>query len=237
MCAQPLAIITARRGSKGIPGKNWRHLGGEPLVSHSIRQALSVASPEHICVTTDSPQVLEIAAQHGVSPGFVRPANLSDDKADSRAVILHALEQMQTLRGNSYDRVLLLQPTSPFRSREDMLMALEMYDDSVDMVVSAVETHANPYFAVFLSDSMGMLRKAIASDMTRRQDCPKAFMLNGAVYVFNVQSLREGPASRFERIRCYQMPASSNVDLDTELDWKWAEFLLAEGVVSLPSRG
>lgn len=233
MTSQPLVIITARRGSKGIPGKNWRVLAGEPLVTYSIRQALSVASPEHICVTSDSPQVLEIAAQHGVDPGFIRPPALSDDTADSRAVMLHALDQMHALRGNTYDRVVLLQPTSPFRAPADILASLRMYNDDIDMVVSAVETHANPYFAVFLSDAAGMLRKAIASDSTRRQDCPKAFMLNGAIYVFNVRALREGAVSQFTKIRCYEMPASANVDLDTELDWKWAEFLLAEGIVSL----
>lgn len=235
MRTPPLVIITARRGSKGIPGKNWRPLAGEPLVAHSIRQALSVSTPEHICVTTDAPEVLDIAEALGVAPGFVRPAPLSDDQADSRSVMLHALDEMLALRGNSYEHVLLLQPTSPFRSRDDILATLELYDDSIDMAVSAVETHANPYFTVFLADDEGMIRKAIPSDMTRRQDCPKAYMLNGAISAINVRSMRERPVSRFERVRCYEMPAGTHVDLDTELDWKWAEFLLQEGVVSLGS--
>jgi len=235
MTTQPLVIITARRGSKGILGKNWRALAGDPLVAHSIRQALSVARPEHICVSTDAPEILEIADQFGVSPGFVRPANLSDDKADSRSVLIHALEKMTQLRGNSYDHVLLLQPTSPFRTRADILGTLALYDENIDMAVSAVETHANPYFTVFFSDEAGMLRKAIPSDMTRRQDCPKAFILNGAVFAINSRSLRAGPISRFERVRSYEMSAGSHVDLDTELDWKWAEFLLTEGMVSIES--
>jgi N-acylneuraminate cytidylyltransferase len=233
MNSPPLVIITARRGSKGIPGKNWRPLAGEPLISHSIRQALSVSNPEHICVTTDAPEILEIAEALGVAPGFVRPAPLSDDHADSRSVMLHAIDEMHALRGNSYEHILLLQPTSPFRSREDILGTLALYDDAIDMSVSAVETHANPYFTVFLADDHGMLRKAIPSNMTRRQDCPKAYMLNGAISVINVCSMRERPIAQFERVRCYEMPAGTHVDLDTELDWKWAEFLLSEGVVEL----
>ena len=153
-----LVVIPARRGSKGIPGKNWKPLGGRPLIQHSIEHALGVTSPAHICVTTDAPEVLEIAATLGVAPGFVRPAELSTDESDSRSAILHALDAWERKTGNRYRTILVLQPTSPFRSPADILGAHAMYDEQLEMVVSAVETADNPYYSVFLADERGMLR-------------------------------------------------------------------------------
>ena len=87
-----LVLIPARRGSKGIPGRDWRNLGGKPLISYAIEVALEVAAPEQICVTTDTPEIIEIAQVHGVDPGFMQPAVLCTDTADTRSAALHALD-------------------------------------------------------------------------------------------------------------------------------------------------
>ena len=222
-----LYVIPARKGSKGLPGKNTRVLAGKPLVQHSIEFALSLADAADVCVTSDDDAVLTIAAQCGIPHPLRRPDALASDTAGSREVMLHALDTYAE-RGMNYDAIVLLQPTSPMRRKQDAEAMLSMFTDDVDLVVSVREAHDNPYFNLFEEDAQGMLHLSKPSEFTRRQDCPKVYAYNGSIYIIRASRLREQPLSSFTRIRKYVMSAECSIDIDGEMDWRMAE-LVASG--------
>jgi len=121
---ETLVIIPARAGSKGIPGKNWRNLGGKPLIQYSMEQALEVAQSHQICISTDSPEIQSIAQSLGLPIPFTRPEALSSDTAGSREVLLHALDYYEQ-EGQIFENILLLQATSPFRRSTDLIGIVE----------------------------------------------------------------------------------------------------------------
>lgn len=225
---KPLVIIPARGGSKGIPRKNIRKLGGKPLLCYAIDGARSVAPDCDICVTSDDPEIIRTAEDYGLEVPFVRPEYLASDTMGTYDVLLHALGYYEDL-GRRYDAVVLLQPTSPFRRPEDIRAAMEMYSPDIDMVVSVRETNANPYFNCFEEDADGFLHLSKGDgSCRRRQDAPKTWEYNGAVYVINPESLKASPLSQFRRICKYEMDPLHSLDLDTMLDWKLAELIMAE---------
>lgn len=226
-----LYIIPARGGSKGIPGKNIRHFAGVPLIARSVAQALAMASAEDVCVTTDAEDIAEAARKAGAEIRFMRPANLATDTASSRDVMLHAIDFYES-QGESYDAIVLLQPTSPLRTVDDIRNAIRAFEkaceegESPDMAVSVCEAEANPYYNAFEADSRGFLHLSKGDGKyTRRQDAPKVWQYNGAVYVIRPESLRCNPMAKFERIIPVEMPSARSVDLDTEADWMLAEHL------------
>ncbi|MFN5622066.1 MAG: cytidylyltransferase domain-containing protein [Flavobacteriales bacterium] len=222
-----LTIIPARKGSKGLPGKNTRVLAGKPLIQHSIEFALSLSDASDICVTSDDDAVLTIAAQCGIPHPLRRPDELASDTAGTREVMLHALDTYAE-RGVHYDAVVLLQPTSPIRRKQDAEAMLALFTDDVDLVVSVREAHDNPYFNLFEEDANGLLHLSKPSHFTRRQDCPKVYAYNGSIYIIRASRLREQPLSSFTRIRKYVMSAECSIDIDGEMDWRMAE-LVASG--------
>lgn len=220
-----LVIIPARGGSKGIPEKNSKLLGGKPLIQYTIESALECFDSNQILVSTDSEKIRDIAVNLGLSVPTLRPEHLATDTASSYDVILHCMDEAKK-NGLSYDCVVLLQPTSPFREGWHIKEALEMYSPEVDMIVSVNESDENPYYSLFEENSNGFLNKSKEGNFTRRQDCPKVYSYNGAIYVMNPESLRNQSISAFEKVRKYVMDASCSVDLDSPHDWKLAEFLL-----------
>ena len=222
-----LYLIPARGGSKGIPGKNIKSFCGKPLVCHSIDHARAFSSDELICLSTDSEEIRQVAEDYGLKVPFLRPAELATDKSGSREVMHHALDFYKD-KGADIDRLVLLQPTSPLRCPEDIAGCLELYVPSLDMVVSVKEAATNPYYNAFETDADGYLRISKGpGTYTRRQDAPKVWEYNGAVYVINPESLRAKPMGLFEKRRMYPMPTDRSVDLDTPLDWLLAENLAA----------
>lgn len=227
---EPLYIIPARGGSKGIPHKNIRPLAGRPLIHYSIAAALEAgAHPDHILVSTDDPAIAACAREAGIDVPFMRPPELATDTAGSREVILHAMEQADAL-GIDYDCVVLLQPTSPLRTSGDIRAALDIYRhaDRPDMVVSVTEAAANPYYDCFETDpSTGLLHVSKGDGLiTRRQDAPAAWQYNGAIYVIRPESIRAMPMGRFPRRIPYPMPRERSIDIDTPMDWLVAQELM-----------
>jgi len=221
-----LLLIPARGGSKGIPGKNIRLLNGKPLIYYTLDAACAVASPENICVSTDSDEIIGIVRKYGLDVPFKRPGDLATDTAGSYEVILHAVDSYEQ-RGIQYDRVVLLQPTSPFRTGTHVLEAAALYQPWLDMVVSVKIAHANPYFNLFEENNAGFLERSKTGTFTRRQDCPIVYEYNGAIYIMNVQSLKNGPPSEFSKTRKYVMAEGDSFDIDTNIDW-----IVAEAIVS-----
>lgn len=223
-----LYVIPARGGSKGIPGKNIKPLAGKPLIEYSIDVARALANDEDICVTTDDNAIIETVERTGLKLPFVRPAELSTDQSGTYEVLLHALDFYES-KGVHYDTIVLLQPTSPFRTVDDVKACLELYSDDIDMVVSVKQAATNPYYNAFEIDDNGFLHISKGEgNYTRRQDAPKVWEYNGAVYVINVESLRKMPLGKFTRRRMYEMSAERSIDLDTPTDWLIAETIITK---------
>lgn len=229
MNCKSLYIIPARGGSKGIPRKNIKPLGGIPLIHYSIAVARALADDEHIIVTTDDEEIANVARQTGLAVPYMRPAHLATDTAGSREVILDAMDYADR-SGIVYDNVVLLQPTSPLRRVEDVEKCLSLYNEQVDMVVSVVESGANPYYNCFEIDAQSGFLHVSKGDghYTRRQDAPKVLEYNGAVYVINPQSLRNMAMGDFSRRVPCEMPRERSIDLDTPIDWAIAEIMINE---------
>lgn len=225
-----LYVIPARGGSKGIPGKNIKPLAGRPLIAYSIDAARQVANDTaDICVSTDDPRIAAVAEAEGIKVPFLRPAELATDSCGTYEVLIHALDFYRS-KGKGYDTLVLLQPTSPLRTADDVRAALSLYTPDIDMVVSVKEAATNPYYNAYEADDDGFLHISKGDGhYTRRQDAPPVWEYNGAVYVINVASLRKQKLGEFKRRRCYVMDASRSVDLDTPLDWAIAEAIMSKG--------
>lgn len=228
---KPLVIIPARGGSKGIPHKNIKLLGGKPLICRAIDNARSVAPDTDICVSTDDSEIIQVVEDYGLKVPFIRPTELAADNSGTYEVLLHALGFYER-QGRTYDTIILLQPTSPFRRDEDISEALKLYSPDIDMVVSVTEARANPYYNCFETDSDGFLHVSKGDGKyIRRQDAPKAWEYNGAIYIINPQSLKRESLGKFKRRRMYEMDELHSLDLDTPLDWRIAELLIAENEI------
>ncbi len=226
-----LVVIPARGGSKGIPHKNIKPLAGKPLICYSIDVARQITSDENICVTTDDDEIIKVVEDYGLKVPFKRPAELATDNCGSNEVILHALKFFED-KGKKVDRIILLQPTSPFRTKDDVVGCYERYNDSLDMVTTVKEATSNPYYNCYEVNAEGYLQVSKGDgSICRRQDAPKAYEYNGAVYVINPVSLKEKGLAGMTKIMMYEMDAMRSIDLDTMFDWKVAELILKEALV------
>lgn len=225
-----LGLIPARGGSKRLPGKNLRRLGGKPLIAWTIEAALGAAMLDRVVVSTDDPAIARVSETHGAEVPFVRPPGLSTDTATSLDVVLHALEALPPV-----DFVVLLQPTSPLREAADIDAAVRLaHDRRADAVVSVCPTDHPPEWCNVLPEDgsmAGFLREEVRG--VRSQDLPTSYRLNGAIYVYRrARLLRERAFAMDETCYAYVMPSGRSVDIDTELDLELAEVRLrkrAEG--------
>lgn len=226
-----LVVIPARGGSKGIPHKNIKLLNGKPLICYSIDVARQFTTDDNICVTTDDDEIIKVVEEYGLKVPFKRPDYLATDTCGSNEVIQHAYRFFAE-KGIQYDAILLLQPTSPFRTVEFLKEAVALYDDSIDMVTSVKLSSCNPYYDGFEEDADGLL-KISKGDGTieRRQDAPSVWQQNGSIYVINPKSLMEKGMAHFTKIRKYAMSELYSVDIDNSFDWKVAELVINEKMI------
>ena len=223
-----LVIIPARGGSKGIPHKNIKPLNGKPLIYYTIDEAREIVGDDDICVSTDDPEIIKCVEDYGLKVPFVRPEELATDTSGTYEVLLHALNFYEK-QGRHYDVVLLLQNTSPFRKAEQIKEALALYNDNVDMVVSVKECAANPYYCVFEEDNNGFLHVCKGDgNIFRRQDAPKVYEYNGAIYIMNAEKLKTTHMHKMQKRVKYVMDDLSSFDLDTMWDWQMAESIKAQ---------
>lgn len=223
-----LVIIPARGGSKGIPHKNIKPLGGKPLIYYTIDVARAVVDDSDICVSTDDPEIIRCVQDYGLKVPFVRPAELATDTAGTYEVLLHAIDFYER-QGRNYDTVLLLQNTSPFRTAGQVKEAMALYNPEIDMVVSVKECSANPYYCVFEETNDGFLHICKGDgNITRRQDAPKVYEYNGAIYYMNTKIVKTTPLSKMQRRVKYVMDNRSSLDLDTMWDWQMAEMIIEQ---------
>lgn len=229
-----LAVIPARGGSKGVVRKNLRPLGGRPLIAHTIDTALEARQGLHrVVVSTDDPEIAEIARGLGADVPFLRPAELAGDRTPMVPVLQHAVRELESLDGVRLDAVLLLQPTAPLRTAGDIEAVLDLLfeDRRFDSVISVVRVEAvHPILMKRIED--GELRSFCREEGlqekegTRRQDyTPPAYMRNGALYLTRRAPLMERGTIWGERIRAYVMPEERSHNIDSEIDLMVAEAL------------
>lgn len=219
-----LGLIPARGGSKGIPHKNVRPIAGKPLIGWTIETALTSAVFDRVVVSTDDPEIADVALVHGAEVPFLRPAELATDDASGILPILHAIDQLP-----GFDAVVLLQPTSPLRSADDIKAVVDLARSrNAASVVSVSEPDAHPQWT-FRIDGDGLLAPWEAREaVTRRQDLEPAFALNGAIYYTECELLRATGVLVGPGTIGYPMPTERSIDIDTPLDWRIAELLLTD---------
>lgn len=217
-----LALIPARGGSKGIPGKNTYPLREKPLIAYTIEAAISCPYIDDVIVSTDSQEIADVARKCNAAVPFLRPKELAEDTSKTVDCVLHALSQLE----NSYDVLVLLQPTSPLRTSEDITGAIEEYGKSQKDLVSVSEVREHPILFRRLED--GVTKPLLQEDSTiRRQDMEPFYKVNGAIYINAIAGLSK-ETSFNDNPAYYIMEQSHSVDVDTYADLALCEFYLSK---------
>ena len=223
-----LAIIPARGGSKRLPHKNVLDLAGKPLVAWSIESALSSKYIDRVILSSDDEEIIKVAKEWGCDVPFTRPKELAQDNSRSIDLVTHALNTLE----EEYDDVILLQPTSPLRTSEDIDNAIEQfYAKDATSVIGVCEVEHSPLWSNTLDESLSM--NNFLDDKynnSRSQDLPIYYRINGAFYMSRVASvLKEESFFVKENIYAFVMSQEHSVDIDTKLDFIIAEAVLKEG--------
>ncbi len=223
-----LAIVPARGGSKGLPGKNIRPLQGRPLIAWSIEAGLQSRYVDELIVSTDCHAIAEAARTAGAGVPFIRPADLATDSARSIDATIHAVEQLEEM-GATFDLIMLLQPTSPLRSSQDIDEAVELFfSRQAQSVVSVCENDHHPWWSNTLPSDGNMadfLRPEALN--ANRQTLPPYYRLNGAIYLTEIGNLKKNDSFFGPRTFAFVMPRDRSVDIDGILDFHLAEAILA----------
>lgn len=222
MTARFLAVIPARGGSKGVPRKNIKLLAGKSLIAWTIEAAKSSKYITTTIVSTDDEEISTVAIEYGAEVPFIRPAYLAEDDTPGVAPILHALEQCP-----EYDYIVVLQPTSPLRTAEDIDGVIEkMLENDGDFCVSVAEASQSPYWMYTLKEHDLMQPLIDKPLVVRRQDLPKSYILNGAVYVAKVEELKKTESFITPNTIAYEMPEERSFDIDVERDFFVCEWMM-----------
>ena len=220
-----IAVVPARGGSKRLPGKNTRSLGGVPLIIHSIEAAQHCAAIDKIIVSTDSKEIANVTINSGVEVDM-RSHELSSDTATTIDVIKDLLKRL-----DEFDIVVTLQPTSPLRTSEDIQNCLDMFETrEADAVISVCKAEHPPQWTNTIGKN-GEMDKFISKQIKnkRSQDLGDYYCLNGAVYCHCVAKLMKSDIFLFQRNSfAYVMPSNRSVDIDTREDFELAEFYFSK---------
>lgn len=226
-----VCTICARGGSKGVPNKNIRIVAGKPLLAYSILQAQESHLFDAVAVSSDSPAVLEVAAHYGVRYLIERPLFLANDTAPKLPAIRHCVKEVERITKTQFDTIVDLDATSPLRSVFDIQQSVELLEEKeVSNVITAMPARRSPYFnMVEVEAGKVKLAKTVNSPIVRRQDAPACFDMNASIYVWSYQGLFEKDTLFNEDTALYVMPEERSIDIDSELDLQFVEFLLNKG--------
>ena len=228
-----VAFIFARGGSKGIPRKNVRMLYGKPLIAYSIEVAHQSEFIDQVIVSTDDAEVAEIAREYGAEVPFIRPEELAGDHVPERAAWQHALKTLASMESSSsIDIFVCIPPTSPLRTVADLDACINAFiDDDVDIVITVTPAARSPYYNMVVLDERDHARLVISPDRKRhaRQDTPPVYDMTTVAYVARPEHVLEADYIFDGKVKAVIVPKERSIDLDTELDWLFSEFLLARG--------
>lgn len=219
-----LALIPARGGSKGIPGKNIKDLCGKPLIAHTICAARECEFVDTIVVSTDSEEIAEVSKRYGAEVPFLRPEELASDTAKTMDAVLHAINTLKDM-GKAYDILVLLQPTSPLRNDEDIRGAISLAVETGEDVVGISEVSDSPILMRTCDPSHILTRLLEQNSTVRRQDMPIYYRVNGSVYVNHMDRLTEETSFNDNPLG-YVVPKERSVDIDEPVDFVVAEYYM-----------
>jgi len=225
-----LAIIPARGGSKGIPKKNVKMLCGKPLIAYTIEAAKSSRNVERIILSTDDPQIAEVAGACDVDIPFMRPKELAQDHSLAIDNYIYTIERLSREYGQKYEEFVILLPTSPLRLAEDIDNAIDLFrSKKADSVISCNEMQCPPVWAMKIN-SEGLLKTYFDKPIENknRQEIEEAYRPNGSVFVLTYSLLKNKNTYFSDKTYAYVMPRERSVDIDTEFDFKYAEFLMEQ---------
>jgi N-acylneuraminate cytidylyltransferase len=225
-----VAVIPARGGSKGVPRKNIRLLAGKPLISYAIETALASKFIDRVIVSTDDPEIAHVARQYGAEVPFMRPPELARDDSPEWLTWQHAIRTLEAVEGSARVKVFVcVSPTSPLRAVEDVDACIQtLLDSDADLVVTVRPAERSPYFNMVVLDESGYARLVIPPEgnIYRRQDAPRVYDLTTVAYAARPEFVLTA-SSMFEgTVKAVVVPTERALDIDTELDFKVAEFLL-----------
>jgi CMP-N,N'-diacetyllegionaminic acid synthase len=226
-----ICSVCARAGSKGVKGKNVRPLAGVPLIAHSLRHAVESGLFDVIAVSSDSPELLAIAQQHGAGILVVRPAEMATDTAAKLPVIRHCVAEAEARTGWRFDTCVDLDATSPLRSVEDVRAVVELLESShAGNVITAMPARRSPYFNMVevADDGVVRLSKPVSPSFVRRQDAPACFDMNASIYAWTRNALMSERGLFNPDTRLHVMPEERSIDIDSELDFQFVEFLMSQ---------
>lgn len=223
-----LCTICARGGSKGVPGKNLREIGGLPLLAHSIIVAKRTNLFDVVAVDSDSPDILDVATRFDVDLTLDRPPELATDTAGKLDVIARAARCAEERTGWRFDTIVDLDATSPLRSESDVVGAVDLLESSgAQNVISVAPAHRSPYFNLVELAPDGTIGLSKPSSVQRRQDGPICYDLNASIYAWARDPFVDRPFLFGERTLPYVMPRERSVDIDDALDVVVVESLFA----------
>jgi len=223
-----VAIIPARGGSKGLPGKNIKLLSGKPMIGYTIEAAMKSNHISDIIVSTDDPEIAEVAKSFGAKVPFMRPGKLAGDKSSAIDTYIYTIDKLNSDFGYSISDFTVLQPTSPLRTSDDIDAAATLFKEkNADSVISVTEALHPPIWAKKIRDD-GVLVNYFESDLynKNRQEIETAYMPNGAIFIFKFEKLKSNYTYYFERTFPHMMEAERSIDIDTHYDFDIAGFLL-----------
>lgn len=222
-----LAIIPARSGSKGLIDKNIKILNNKHMIGYTIEAAKNSNLFDNIIVSTDSVEYAEISKKYGANVPFLRDGKLANDTASSADVIVDVIEKLK-LQGEEYDYFVLLQPTSPLRNSGDIIKAIELLiNTESDSVIGVSEAEHSLTLYNELPESLSMNNFIDNKDSnSRRQDYRKVYRINGAIYICEIELYLKNKNFYGEKSKAYIMDNINSIDIDNELDFKFAEFIL-----------
>ena len=238
-----LGVVTARGGSKGIPGKNLKLLAGRPLIDYTIDAARQSGSFDRLILSTDDATIAEAGKRAGCEVPFLRPTELAHDETPHLPVMQHAVSWLATHDGYRPEFVMILQPTSPLRQARHLQEAVALLEQSgADSLVSvsAVPLHFHPLRTLRVDEAgnavLFVTGEPVRRRINRRQELPPAAVMNGAIYLFRARVL-DGPHPSLygDRTVAYPMPEPFGVSIDEPDDWVAAEHALA--ALSRPALG
>jgi N-acylneuraminate cytidylyltransferase/CMP-N,N'-diacetyllegionaminic acid synthase len=226
-----IAVICARGGSKGVKGKNLRALAGKPLIAHSILQAKESTMFSAIAVSSDSEEILQTATEWGADFAITRPDELASDTAPKVPAIRHCAKTVEAKTGETFDTIVDLDATAPLRSIDDIRGAIELLEASdADNVVTGMPARRSPYFNLVERDKADRvhLSKTLDTPLACRQDSPACFDLNASVFVWTREALySDNNFALGNNTLLYKMPEERSIDIDSETDFRYVEFLMS----------
>jgi len=224
-----LCTICARGGSKGVKNKNIRLLNGKPLIAYTIEQAKESKLFEHIVVSTDSDDIAKVAKEYGAEIFFKRSPKLASDTAGKLDVIRDAFVRSEKYYNKTFDYLVDLDATSPLRNVEDIINSFNLFkNNNYDNLITAMPSKKNPYFNMVEQDKNGRvyLSKKLDISIVRRQDAPKTYDMNASIYIWKREIILNKNSIFLENTGLYVMPEERSIDIDSELDFEFVEFLI-----------